>query len=137
MRGITVLRTDPYDMRREIRLSEMDVRHRGNRQDGFQLLYADDPPECPDVLPVVPETEQAAALVSASEHMLLHFCRDRESGGVAADDEEVNFPIATDPAMAQVRDDPLSAAPEVHAVDINTDLHAKASSALALAMTLK
>ena len=76
MRGITVLRTNPDNMRRQIRLSEMDVRHRRDRQDGVQLLRPDDPPECPDVLPVVPETEQAAALVSASEHMLLHYCRD-------------------------------------------------------------
>ena len=39
--------------------------------------------------------------------------------------------------MTQVRDDALRAAPKVHAVDINTDLHEEASSALALAMTLK
>jgi hypothetical protein len=136
MRGITVLRTDPDDMRREIRLSEMDVRHRGDRHDGVQLLRPDDPTERSDMLPIIPETEQATALVSASEYVLLHFRWDRESGGIAADDEEVDLPAMADPAMAQVRDDALRAAPKVHAVYVDPDLHERASSALALAMTL-
>jgi hypothetical protein len=134
---ITVLRADPDDPLRKISLGKMDIGDRRHRENSVETLRRHDSPERPDVLPVIPKAEQAAALVSGGEHMLLHFCRDRESGGVAADDEEVDLPSAMDPAMAQIRNDALSAAPEVHTIDVDADLHAEASSALALAMTLK
>jgi hypothetical protein len=88
-------------------------------------------------LPIIPETEQAATLVSGGEYVLLHFRWDREGRHIAANDEEVDLPTAADPAMTQIRDHALRAAPEVHAVDVDADFHAEASSALALAMTLK
>jgi hypothetical protein len=131
-----VLRTDPDDPPRKLSLGKMDIGNRRHRENSVEFLRRHDSPERPDVLPVVPETENAPTLVSGGKHVLLHFRWDRESGGVAADDEEVNFPIATDPAMAQVRDDALRAAPKVHAVYVDPDLHERASSALALAMTL-
>ena len=61
--------------------------------------------------------------MSGGEYALLHFRWDRESGGIAADDEEVDLPAMADPAIAQVRDDTLGTAPKIHAVDIDANFH--------------
>jgi hypothetical protein len=123
MRGITVLRTDPDDPLRKISLGKMDIGDRRHRENSVESLRRHDSPECPDVLPIIPETEQAATLVSGGEYVLLHFRWDREGRHIAANDEEVDLPTAADPAMTQIRDHALRAAPEVHAVDVDADFH--------------
>jgi hypothetical protein len=87
----------------------MDVRHRGNRQNGVQLLCRDNTPERSDVLAVIPDAEQTPALMVRGERMRMHFRWDREGGSTAADDKEVHRPSASDPSVAEVRDDTLGA----------------------------
>jgi hypothetical protein len=95
-----MLRPDPADPRREIGLSEVDVGDGRHREHRIKLLRPDDATERTNVLPVVPEPEQSASLMTNGKPVLLHLCRNRECRAIAAHHDEMDAPTSPNPPIA-------------------------------------
>jgi hypothetical protein len=97
---ITVLRADPDDPLRKTSLGKMDIGNRRHRENSVETLRRHDPPERPDMRPIIPEAQQTTSLMAHGKPMLLHLDRNRKGRIIAAHYDEVYIQAHPDPPIA-------------------------------------